>query len=38
VSLLRESLQNWGVPQPSRPTSAGSSHLPETLPTLGLAG
>lgn len=38
VSLLRESLQNWGAPQPSRPTGAGTSHLPEALPALGLAG
>jgi len=38
VSLLRESLQNWGVPQPSRPTGAGTSHLPEALPVMGLAG
>lgn len=38
VSLLRESLQNWGAPQPSRPTGAGTSHLPEALPALGVAG
>lgn len=38
VSLLRESLQNWGAPQPSRPTGAGTSHLPEALPVMGLAG
>lgn len=38
VSLLRESLRNWGAPQPSRPTGAGTSHLPEALPVVGLAG
>lgn len=38
VSLLRESLRNWGAPQPSRPTGAGTSHLPEALPAVGLAG
>lgn len=38
VSLLRESLRNWGAPQPSRPTGAGTSHLPEALPVAGLAG
>lgn len=38
VSLLRESLRNWGAPQPSRPTGAGTSHLPEALPAVGLPG